>query len=157
VANALRMFPDRVVVHEVASGEALDVITSMGGGQDGTLMSMYASNARDCLDRLETMMLLTGRDLPARIVRAQIAQNVDLVVSITRFADGQYRVTQVAEVLGTEVDLVTTNDIFSFRREGFDDDGGVVGHFTASGTPPTFYDELQRRGESVDMGLFRDG
>lgn len=156
VANALRMRPDRLVVHEVASGEAMELSIAMGGGQDGTLFSTYASSARDCLDRLETMMLMAGHDLPTRVVREQIASSLDVVVLLTRFADGSYRVTQIAEVVGTEVDIITTNDIFTFKREGFDDNGGVIGRFTSSGSPPRFYEELQRRGEQVDLGIFRD-
>lgn len=157
VANALRMRPDRLVVHEVASGEAMELMIAMGGGQDGTLLSTYASSARDCLDRLETMMLMAGQELPTRVVREQIANSLDVIVLLTRFADGSYRVAEIAEVVGTEVDIITTHDIFTFRREGFDDAGGVIGRFTASGTPPRFYEDLQRRGESVNMAIFREG
>jgi pilus assembly protein CpaF len=157
VANALRMRPDRLVVHEVSSGEAMELSIAMGGGQDGTLFSTYASSARDCLDRLETMILMAGQDLPARVLREQIANSLDVVVLMTRFADGSYRVTEIAEVVGTEVDMITTNDVFTFRREGFDDGGGVMGRFASSGTPPRFYEDLQRRGEQVDLAIFREG
>ncbi|MBM4283619.1 MAG: CpaF family protein, partial [Deltaproteobacteria bacterium] len=156
VGNALRMRPNRVIVHEVTSGEAHDLFVAMGGRQDGTLFTTYASTTRDCLDRLETMISMAGLDVQSRVVREQIASSLDLIVSVTRFADGSSRVTQISEVTGVEVDLITTQDLFTFKREGFDDGGAVIGRFQATGTPPRFYDELQRRGDSVNLAIFRD-
>jgi pilus assembly protein CpaF len=156
VANAVRMRPNRVVVNEVNGGEALELSLAMAGRQDGSLFTTYASTARDCLDRLETMIRMAGLDVQAKVVREQIAASVNVVVSLTRFADGSSRVTQVAEVTGVEVDLVTTQDIFVFKRERFDDNGAVVGRFLATGTQPRFYDELQRRGDNVDPAIFRE-
>lgn len=156
VANAVRMRPNRVVVHEVNGAEALELSMAMAGRQDGTLFTTYASTARDCLDRLETMIRMAGLDVQAKVVREQLAASVDVVVALTRFADGSSRVTQVAEVTGVEVDLVTTQDIFTFKRERFDDNGAVVGRFQATGTQPRFYDELQRRGDQVDPAIFRE-
>jgi pilus assembly protein CpaF len=156
VANALRMRPDRVVVHEVNGGEALELSVAMAGRQDGTMFTMYASTARDALARLETMIRMAGLDVQSKVVREQIAGSVDVVVSMTRFADGSVRVAQIAEVTGVEVDLVTTQDIFTFKRERFDQNGAVVGRFVATGTAPRFYEELQRRGDAVDLSIFRD-
>ncbi|MCC7109669.1 MAG: Flp pilus assembly complex ATPase component TadA [Deltaproteobacteria bacterium] len=156
VGNAVRMRPNRVVVHEVNGGEALELSMAMAGRQDGTLFSSYASTARDCLDRLETMIRLAGIDVQAKVVREQIAASVNVIVSLTRFADGSSKVTQIAEVTGVEVDLVTTQDIFAFKRERVDDDGQVQGRFQATGTQPRFYEELQRRGDHVDVGIFRE-
>lgn len=156
VGNAVRMRPNRVVVHEVNGAEALELSMAMAGRQDGTLFTTYASTARDCLDRLETMIRMAGLDVQAKVVREQIAASVDVVVALTRFADGSSRVTQIAEVTGVEVDLVTTQDIFTFKRERFDDNGAVVGRFQATGTQPRFYDELQRRGDQVDPAIFRE-
>ena len=156
VGNAVRMRPNRVVVHEVSGAEALELTMAMAGRQDGTLFTTYASTARDCLDRLETMIRMAGLDVQAKVVREQIAASVNVVVSLTRFADGSSRVTQVAEVTGVEVDLVTTQDIFTFKRERFDDGGAVVGRFLATGTQPRFYDELQRRGDQLDPSIFRE-
>jgi pilus assembly protein CpaF len=146
----------RVVVHEVNGGEALELSMAMAGRQDGTLFSSYASTARDCLDRLETMIRMAGLDVQAKVVREQIAASVNVVVALTRFADGTSRVTQIAEVTGVEVDLVTTQDIFTFKRERLDDDGHVQGRFQATGSQPRFYEELQRRGDHVDVGIFRE-
>jgi pilus assembly protein CpaF len=156
VGNALRMRPNRVIVHEVTSSEAHDLFVAMGGRQDGTLFTTYASTTRDCLDRLETMISMAGLDVQSRVVREQIASSLDLIVTVTRFADGSSRVTQISEVTGVEVDLITTQDLFTFKREGFDDAGVVIGRFHATGTPPRFYDELQRRGDSVNLAIFRD-
>jgi pilus assembly protein CpaF len=156
VGNALRMRPNRVIVHEVTSGEAHDLFVAMGGRQDGTLFTTYASTTRDCLDRLETMISMAGLDVQSRVVREQIASSLDLIVNVTRFADGSSRVTQISEVTGVEVDLITTQDLFTFKREGFDDGGAVIGRFQATGTPPRFYDELQRRGDNVNLAIFRD-
>ena len=156
VANAVRMRPNRVVCHEVNGGEALELSMAMAGRQDGTLFTTYAGTARDCLDRLETMIRMAGLDVQAKVVREQIAASVNVVVSLTRFADGSSRVTQIAEVTGVEVDLVTTQDIFLFKRERFDDDGTVVGRFVATGTQPRFYEELQRRGDNFDPSIFRE-
>ncbi len=156
VANALRMRPGRLVVHEVNGGEALELSVAMAGRQDGTLFTTYASTARDCLDRLETMIRMAGLDVQSKVVREQIAASVDVVVCLTRFADGSSRVTQIAEVTGIEVDLVKTQDIFTFKRERIDDNGIVVGRFMATGTAPRFYEDLQRRGDKVDLAIFRD-
>lgn len=156
VGNAVRMRPNRVVVHEVNGGEALELSMAMAGRQDGTLFSSYASTARDCLDRLETMIRMGGVDVQAKVVREQIAASVNVVVALTRFADGTSRVTQIAEVTGVEVDLVTAQDIFTFKRERMDDDGNVQGRFQATGMQPRFYEELQRRGDHVDVGIFRE-
>ena len=156
VGNALRMRPNRVIVHEVTGGEAHELFVAMGGRQDGTLFTSYAATTRDCLDRLETMISLAGLDVQRRVVREQIASSLDVLVTVTRFADGSSRVTQISEVTGVEVDLVTTQDLFTFKREGFDDSGAVMGRFSATGSPPRFYDELQRRGDNVNLAIFRD-
>jgi pilus assembly protein CpaF len=156
VGNAVRMRPNRIVVHEVNGAEALELSMAMAGRQDGTLFTTSASTARDCLDRLETMIRMAGLDVQDNVVREQIAASVNLVVSLTRFADGSSRVTQIAEVTGVEVDLVTTQDIFVFKRERFDENGAVVGRFHATGTQPRFYDELNRRGDQLDPSIFRE-
>ena len=128
----------------------------MAGRQDGTLFTTYASTARDCLDRIETMVRMAGLVVQNRVVREQLAASVDIIVAMTRFADGSTRVTQIAEVTGVEVDLVTTQDIFTFKRESVDDQGAVVGRFWATGSAPRFYEGLQRRGDNVNLGIFRD-
>ena len=156
VRNALRMRPDRIVVGECRGGEALDMLQAMNTGHDGSLTTLHANSARDALARLETMVLMSGMELPVRAIREQIASAVHLVIQQTRFADGTRKVTAISEISGMEMDVISMQDIFQFKQEGFDDQGGVVGRFVATGFVPRFYDDLQRRGVPVDMDVFRD-
>ena len=154
VRNALRMRPDRIVVGECRGGEALDMLQAMNTGHDGSLTTLHANSTRDALARMETMVLMSGMDLPVRAIREQIASAVHLVIQQTRFADGSRRVTAISEVSGMEMDVITMQDIFQFQQEGFDDQGAVVGRFVPTGFVPRFYDDLQRRGIPVDMDVF---
>ncbi len=156
VRNALRMRPDRIVVGECRGGEALDMLQAMNTGHDGSLTTLHANSPRDALSRLETMVLMSGMDLPVRAIREQIASAVHLVVQQARFADGSRRITAISEVTGMESDVIAMQDIFQFRQEGTDGQGTVMGRFTATGFVPKFYDELQRRGVPVDLEIFRD-
>jgi pilus assembly protein CpaF len=156
VKNCLRMRPDRIVVGECRSGEALDMLQAMNTGHDGSLTTLHANTPRDALARLETMVLMAGMDLPVKAIREQIASAVHMIVQQTRFNDGTRKVTYISEVSGMEVDIVTMQDIFYFKQEGFGEDGKVRGRFVATGFVPRFYDELQRRGIPVNMGIFRE-
>jgi len=156
VRNALRMRPDRIVVGEVRGGEALDMLQAMNTGHDGSLTTLHANTPRDALARLETMVLMSGMDLPVRAIREQIASAVHLVVQQQRFADGTRKVTAIAEVSGMETDVISMQDIFLFKQEGLHPDGRVAGRFVATGFVPAFYDDLQRRGMPVDMSIFRE-
>ncbi|HZX65641.1 MAG TPA: ATPase, T2SS/T4P/T4SS family, partial [Myxococcales bacterium] len=153
---ALRMRPDRIVVGEVRGGEALDMLQAMNTGHDGSLTTLHANSPRDALARLETMVLMSGMDLPIRAIREQIASAVHLVVQQQRFGDGSRRVTAISEVSGMESDVITMQDIFLFKQQGFDKEGRVAGRFIATGFVPSFYDDLQRRGIPVDMSIFRE-
>jgi pilus assembly protein CpaF len=156
VRNALRMRPDRIVVGECRGGEALDMLQAMNTGHDGSLTTLHANSTRDALARLETMVLMSGMELPIRAIRDQIANAVHLVIQQTRFADGSRKVTAISEISGMEMEVITMQDIFEFRQEGFDDQGAVVGRFLPTGFIPRFYDDLQRRGIPVDMDVFRE-
>ena len=156
VKNCLRMRPDRIVVGECRGGEALDMLQAMNTGHDGSLTTAHANTPRDSLARLETMVLMAGMDLPVRAIREQIASAVDIIIQQTRFSDGSRRVTYISEVTGMEVDIVTLQDIFYFKQEGFDDENKVKGKYVASGFIPKFYDELQRSGIPVNMDIFRE-
>ena len=156
VRNSLRMRPDRIVVGECRGGEALDMLQAMNTGHDGSLTTLHANTPRDALSRLETMVLMSGMELPVRAIREQIASAVHLVIQQTRFADGSRKVTAISEVSGMEMDTITMQDIFLFEQEGFDREGKVVGRFVATGFVPKFCDDLQRRGISVDLGIFRE-
>jgi len=156
VRNALRMRPDRIVVGECRGGEALDMLQAMNTGHDGSLTTLHANSTRDALARLETMVLMSGMELPVRAIREQIASAVNVILQQTRFADGSRKVTAVSEVSGMEQDVITLHDVFRFKQEGFDDQGAVVGRFVATGFVPKFYDDLQQRGIPVDMEIFRE-
>jgi pilus assembly protein CpaF len=154
VRNSLRMRPDRIVVGECRGGEALDMLQAMNTGHDGSLTTLHANSPRDALSRLETMVLMSGMDLPVRAIREQIASAVNLIIQQTRFADGTRKVTAISEVSGMEMEMITMQDIFSFKQEGFDEEGKVLGRFLATGFVPKFYDDLQRRGVPVNMDIF---
>jgi|APLak6261679142_1056127.scaffolds.fasta_scaffold00021_30 pilus assembly protein CpaF len=156
VKNCLRMRPDRIIVGECRAGEALDMLQAMNTGHDGSLTTLHANTPRDALARLETMVLMAGMDLPVKAIREQIASAVHMIVQQTRFSDGSRRVTYISEVSGMEVDIVTMQDIFYFKQEGFSEEGKVKGRYVATGFVPRFYDDLQRRGIPVNMGIFRE-
>lgn len=156
VKNCLRMRPDRIVVGECRSGEALDMLQAMNTGHDGSLTTLHANTPRDGLARLETMVMMAGMELPIKAIREQIASAVHMIIQQTRFSDGSRKVSYITEVSGMEVDIVTLQDIFYFKQEGFTEDGKVRGRYVATGFVPRFYDELQRRGIPVNMGIFRE-
>ena len=156
VKNCLRMRPDRIVIGECRGGEALDMLQAMNTGHDGSLTTLHANTPRDALARLETLVLMSGMELPLRAIREQIAAAVHLIVQQTRFGDGSRRVTAITEVAGMEVDIITLQDIFYFKQEGFDAGGKVKGRYVATGFVPKFYEELQRRGLPVNMNIFRE-
>lgn len=154
VKNCLRMRPDRIVVGECRGGEALDMLQAMNTGHDGSLTTAHANTPRDLIARLEVMVMMSGMELPSKAIRDQVASAVDIVVQQTRFSDGSRKVVNIAEVTGTEGDIVQMQDIFVFKQEGFDDEGKVKGHFMATGRVPEFYEDMRARGIPVDMSIF---
>ncbi|MDP6490155.1 MAG: ATPase, T2SS/T4P/T4SS family [Kiritimatiellia bacterium] len=154
VRNALRMRPDRVVVGECRGGEALDMLQAMNTGHDGSLTTVHANAPRDVISRLETMVLMSGMDLPVRAIREQIASAIDLIVHESRMSDGSRKVTQVTEVIGLEGDQVVMQDIFEFVQTGVDSDGRVEGHFQPTGSVPTFVDQIESRGLTIERSIF---
>jgi pilus assembly protein CpaF len=156
VRNCLRMRPDRIIVGECRGGEALDMLQAMNTGHDGSLTTAHANTPRDTLARLETMVLMSGMDLPVRAIREQIASAIDIIVQQSRFSDGTRKITHITEVTGMEGEIITMQDIFNFKQEGFDEDGRVRGRYVASGFVPAFYEDLQRRGIAVNMNIFRE-
>ncbi len=154
VKNCLRMRPDRIVVGECRGGEALDMLQAMNTGHDGSLTTVHANSPRDCLSRLEILVLMSGMDLPIRAIREQIASAVDVVVQQTRFSCGTRKVTSVTEVTGVEGDTIQTSEIFRFVQTGYDERGKVTGYFAPTGLIPEFYEDLRRRGLEVDLSIF---
>ena len=156
VKNCLRMRPDRIVVGECRSGETLDMLQAMNTGHDGSLTTLHANTPRDAISRMETMVMMSGMELPLKAIRDQIASAVDIIVQQTRFSDGTRKIAAITEIAGMEVDIVTLQEIFIFKQEGFDESNRVRGRFLASGFVPKFYDELQQRGIPVNMNIFRE-
>ena len=154
VKNCLRMRPDRIVVGECRGGEALDMLTAMNTGHDGSLTTVHANTPRDVISRLEVMVMMAGMDLPARAIREQIASAVHVIVQQSRLADGSRKITHISEITGMEGNTVQLNDIFLYQQEGFDEEGTVVGQYVPTGQVPHFYESLRARGVGVDMSIF---
>jgi pilus assembly protein CpaF len=154
VKNALRMRPDRIIVGEVRAGEALDMLQAMNTGHEGSLSTVHANSPRDALARLETMILMAGTNLPNRAMREQIASALDVVVQVQRLSDGGRRVTSIVEVAGMEGDIVTTQEIFRYRRRGVTPEGKISGVFEATGVRPLFAEKLLVAGVELPKGLF---
>ena len=155
VINALRMRPDRIVVGECRGGEALDMLQAMNTGHDGSLTTLHANNPRDCVSRLETMVLMAGAELPSRAIRDQIGSAVDVIVHQSRLRDGTRKIVSITEVLGADEDGVHLRELFAFRQTGVDEDGHVMGSFMPTGELPSFMEHLQTSGEGVPEELFR--
>jgi pilus assembly protein CpaF len=155
VRNALRMRPDRIIVGEVRSGEALDMLQAMNTGHDGSLTTGHANSPRDMLSRLETMVLMAGMDLPVRAIREQISSAIDLIIQQSRLRDGSRRITHITEVLGMEGDVIVLQDLYTFRQTGVDQDGTVKGYFAASGIRPKFMDRIEASGIKLSPGIFK--
>lgn len=154
VKNSLRMRPDRIVVGEVRSGEALDMLQAMNTGHDGSLTTGHANSPRDMISRLETMVLMAGMDLPVRAIREQIASAVDLIVQQSRLQDGSRRITHLTEVQGMEGDVITLQDIFIFEQTGKDENHKIIGTFKPSGIRPKFLDKLIANGINLPNEIF---
>jgi len=154
VKNSLRMRPDRIVVGEVRSGEALDMLQAMNTGHDGSLTTGHANTPRDMIARLETMVLMAGMDLPVRAIREQIASAVDVIIHQSRLRDGSRRITHVTEVQGMEGDVITLQDLFLYKQTGLDERGKVKGDFVATGIRPKFTDTLESNGIALPPDLF---
>ena len=154
VVNALRMRPDRIVVGEVRSEEALDMLQAMNTGHDGSLTTVHANSPRDALYRLDTMVAMANLNIPEKAIRQQIASAVNLIVQISRLSDGTRKVTGVAELTGMEGEVITMQDIFLFERTGLGPDGRVRGRFRATGIRPKCSDRLASSGMHLPMEMF---
>jgi pilus assembly protein CpaF len=154
VRNSLRMRPDRIVVGEVRSGEALDMLQAMNTGHDGSLTTGHANSPRDMLSRLETMVLMAGMDLPVRAIREQIASAVELILQQSRLQDGSRRITHLTEVQGMEGDVITLQDIFVFEQTGRDGSGKITGQFKPTGIRPKFLEKMKANGIQLPNETF---
>jgi pilus assembly protein CpaF len=153
VVNSLRMRPERIIVGECRSGEALDMLQAMNTGHDGSLTTIHANNPRDTISRLETLVLMAGMDLPLPVVRKQITSAIDLIVQQARLRDGSRRITSVTEVQGTDGNTVTLQDVFRFVEEG-EEEGKVIGEFEPTGIRPKFETRLKVHGFELPASMF---
>lgn len=157
VRNALRMRPDRIIVGEVRAGEAFDMLQAMNTGHDGSLTTVHANAPRDAIARVENMVLMAGLDLPVRAIREQVASALDLIVHVSRLADGKRRVTHVTEVVGMEGQTVTLQDVFVFQQTGVDARGKVQGQMISTGLRPHFVDRFEAGGIHLPADIFAAG
>jgi pilus assembly protein CpaF len=157
LVNSLRMRPDRIVIGECRAGEALDMLQAMNTGHDGSLTTVHANSPRDALTRLETMVAMSGLDLPKAAVRSQICSAIDVVVQQQRLIDGSRRVTSVQEVVGMEGEVVTMQEIFKLERRGIDENGKVIGELVATGIRPKFVEKLGVEGIELPEEIFKPG
>ncbi len=146
VKNALRMRPDRIILGEIRSGEALDMLQAMNTGHDGSMGTIHANNPREALTRLENMVAMSGVKLPSEAVRAQIAAAIQLIVQISRMRDGMRRVVRITEVVGVETGVITTQDLFHYEFKGEGRDGNLTGEFMCSGLRPHFMPRVEYYG-----------
>ena len=130
------------------------MLSAMNTGHDGSLTTVHANNPREAVARLETLCLMAGMDLPAKAIREQIAGAVNLIVQIGRLSDGSRKIKSITEVVGMQGDVVTLQEVFKFKEEGYTKDRKVIGQFQASGIIPSFIDRFEKRGIHVPRGLF---
>jgi pilus assembly protein CpaF len=150
------MRPDRIVVGEVRGGEALDMLQAMNTGHDGSLSTVHANSPRDVISRLETMVLMSGMDLPLRAIREQISSAVNLIIHQARLKDGTRRITHLTEVQGMEGDVVTLQDIFLFDFSmGIDTEGKFKGKIKSTGIRPKFMQRLEDVGITIPPEIFQ--
>ena len=154
VRNALRMRPDRIIVGEVRGGEALDMLQAMNTGHDGSMSTVHANNPRDVINRLETLVLLAGTELPSRAIRGQIASAINVIVQTERLRGGARKIVSVAEVFGLKDGEIGLNEVFAFRQVAVTPDGRAVGYHTATGTGTTFADHFKANGSELDGSMF---
>jgi pilus assembly protein CpaF len=157
VRNALRMRPDRIIVGEVRTGEAFDMLQAMNTGHDGSMTTVHANTARDALSRVEQMIGMAGLEIAARSIRQQIASAINVVIQVERMEDGHRRVVSISEITGMEEDVIITQEIFRFRRRGQSADGLIEGDFETTGVRPKVMDMLAARGLELPPLMFSPG
>ena len=154
VRNSLRMRPDRIVVGECRDGAALDMLSAMNTGHDGSMTTVHSNSPRESISRLETLSLMAGMDLPVRAIREQIAGAVDLIIQISRLSDGTRKIISITEVQGMQGEAITLQEVFCFKEKGFDKNRKIVGEFQATGLIPKFIEKFERRGIIIPKDLF---
>ncbi|NDD90909.1 pilus assembly protein TadA [bacterium] len=154
IKNCLRMKPDRIVVGECRAGEALDMLQAMNTGHSGSLTTLHSNNPRECLQRLETLVMMAGLNLPSKAIRETIGSAVNLIIQQSRLGDGSRKITYISEVTGMQGDVITTQDIFLFKQEGLDKKRNIIGRFVPTGFVPKFVEEMEAKGMRISRSLF---
>jgi pilus assembly protein CpaF len=154
VRNALRMRPDRIIVGEVRGAEALDMLQAMNTGHEGSLSTVHANSPRDALNRLETMVLMAGYEMPLRAIRSHVSSALELVVQLDRLDDGSRRIVEISEVQRMEGEVITLQKLFEFKIEHFDSERRIVGRLHPTGLRPGFLGKFERHGIELPVGLF---
>lgn len=154
VRNALRMRPDRIIIGECRGGETLDMLQAMNTGHDGSLTTVHANNPRDAISRIETLVNMSGFELPMAAIRKQIASAVHLIVQASRLQGGARKVTYISEIVGMEGDIIVMQDVFRFVQDGVNDQGKAFGHFESTGVRPRCVDTLEAHGIRLPASLF---
>jgi len=154
VKNSLRMRPDRIVLGEVRSSEVIDMLQAMNTGHDGSLTTIHANTPRDALGRLENLVGLGGISLPSKALRQLISSSVHFIVQANRLNDGSRKITSIQEITGMEGDVISTQEIFGYRRTGTNPDGSVQGTFSATGIRPKVSEKIRAYGITLSSGMF---
>ena len=156
VRNALRMRPERIILGEVRSGEALDMLQAMNTGHDGSLATIHANAPRDALTRLETMVSMAGLNIPARAIRHQIASAINVIIQVARLSDGSRKMMNLFELVGMEGDTITMQEIFCYELQGITENRKVIGRFVTRGIRPQFMKRLDGLGIQLPAQVFQE-
>ena len=156
VKNCLRMRPERIIIGECRGAETLDMLQAMNTGHEGSMTTTHANTPRDCLARMETMIMMTGFELPIKAMRTQIASAVDLIIQANRLQGGPRKVTSITEVVGMENDTLVTQEIFKYEKLGVDENGRAKGRFVCTGVRPKCMDKLEQMGIKLPSSIFRE-
>jgi pilus assembly protein CpaF len=154
VKNALRMRPDRIIIGECRGGETLDMLQAMNTGHDGSMTTVHANNPRDAISRIETLVNMSGTELPLSAVRKQIASAVNIIIQANRLQGGPRKVTYITEIVGMEGETIVMQDIFKFVQDGIGENGKAYGHFESTGVRPKCIEQLESSGVRLPSGLF---
>ena len=156
VKNCLRMRPERINIGECRGPETLDMLQAMNTGHEGSLTTTHANTPRDCIARMETMIMMSGFDLPIKAMRTQIASAVNLIVQANRMQGGARKITHITEIVGMENDTIVMQDIFRFIQDGVDENGRATGKFICCGVRPKCIDRLEQKGIKLPASIFRE-
>ena len=156
VKNCLRMRPERIIIGECRGPETLDMLQAMNTGHEGSMTTAHANTPRDCIARMETMIMMSGFELPVKAMRSQIASAVDLVIQANRLQGGPRKVTQITEVCGMENETIVMQDIFKFEKQGVDENGRAKGRFMCTGVRPKCMEKLEAMGIKLPASIFRE-